>query len=423
LKGGISIRKEKKKVLTCINWYKFLPTILIKENMMKKQTTKASIFYLFLAIVLLVGMVGCAQQATPEEPVAPVEEPAAPVEEPAAPVEEPVAPTDVPAPTEIPPKIGEGRTLVVGIWGAEQEQIVREFLIPEFTEITGADVELVLGGSSDRYARIYAEVDAPTMDVVYLSISQTQQASKDAVILPPNPAGVPEFNNLYPQAQEYGGYGVSFMSIGLMVNTEYVTEMPTSWLDLWKPEYKGKVAPFVFPGTQGTAFLVMAARVHGGGETNIDPGFEALKELKPFPMILSGIDETNLAFEQGDVWFAPQIRGYVESYKSQGGKVEFVTPEEGTPLAMNAASIPINSKNVDLAEVWINLHLSQAVQEAYAKVLFYAPTNKTVVLDADLAAIMPYGEDQVAKLLMLDNLTISTNQSEWVDRWNREILD
>lgn len=388
---------------------------------MKKQKLHTSLYFL-LAFVLLVGMVGCTPAATPE-PVAPATQaPAAPVEEPAAPVEEPAAPTEEPAPVE-QPKIGEGRTLVVGIWGAEQEEIVREYLIPEFTELTGADVELILGGSSDRYARIYAELDAPTMDVVYLSISQAQQASADGVISPPNPAGVPEFANLYPQAQEFGGYGVSFMSIGLMVNTEYVTEMPTSWLDVWKPEYKGKVAPFVFPGTQGTAFLVMAARVHGGGETNIDPGFEAMMELKPLPMILSGIDETNLAFQQGDVWLAPQIRGYVESYKSQGGKVEFVTPQEGTPLAMNAAAIPTNSANADLAEAWINLHLSQAVQEAYARVLFYAPTNKTVVLPEDLSSIMPYGEDDVAKLIMLDNLAISANQSDWTDRWNREILD
>lgn len=388
---------------------------------MSKKTIQTSLAFL-LACVLMIGMIGCTPSAPTEAPAAPAEkEPTAAPEKPAEP-EKPADPTEAPAPTEVPKKIGEGRTLVVGIWGAEQEQIVREFLIPEFTEITGADVELILGGSSDRYARIYAELDAPTMDVVYLNIAQTQQASLDGVILPPNPDGVPEFKNLYPQAQEYG-YGVSFMSIGLMVNTEYVTEMPTSWLDLWKPEYKGKVAPFVFPGTQGTAFLVMAARVHGGGEDNIDPGFEAIKQLKPFPMILSGIDETNLGFQEGDIWFAPQIRGYVESYKSQGGQVTFVTPEEGTPLAMNAASIPTNSKNADLAEVWINLHLSQAVQEAYARVLFYAPTNKTVVLDDELAALMPYGEEQVAKLILLDNQTISANQADWADRWNSEILE
>jgi putative spermidine/putrescine transport system substrate-binding protein len=167
---------------------------------------------------------------------------------------------------------------------------------------------------------------------------------------------------------------------------------------------------------------VMAARVHGGDENNIDPGFEALKQLKPYPAILWGIDETNLAFKQGDVWFTPQISGYVYAYQDEGGAVDFVIPEEGAPLAMNSACITTNSKNVDLAEIFINYHLSQAAQEAYARELYYAPTNKTVVLEPDLAAKMPYGEEEVAKLLVLDDKVISEKSAEWAERWNREIL-
>lgn len=319
-------------------------------------------------------------------------------------------------------KIGEGRTLVVGIWGGPQEDLIREYVIKPFEAETGATVELILGGSSDRFARLYAEKDNPTMDIIYLGLGQTLQASRDGMIVSPNPANVPEYNNLYPQAKAPGAYGVAFLAIGIMYNTNEVTTPPTSWKDLWRPEYKGKVAPFVFPGTQGTAFLVMAAKVHGGDENNIDPGFEALKELKPYPAILSGIDETNLAFQQGDVWFTPQIHGDVYAFKAQGGPVDFVIPEEGAPLAINSAVIPINSKNVDLAEIFINYHLGREVQEAYAKGLYFAPTNKTVVLDADLASKMPYGPEEVGKLLVLDDKTISEKSSEWAERWNREIL-
>jgi putative spermidine/putrescine transport system substrate-binding protein len=321
-------------------------------------------------------------------------------------------------------KIGEGRTLVVGIWGAQIEDLVREYVVKPFEEETGATVELVLGGSSDRFARIYAEKDDPTMDIAYLGLSQTMQAARDGVILPPNPEGVPEYNSLYPQAKiAGGGYGVSFHTIGIMYNTDTVDTPPTSWKDLWKPEYKGKVAPFVFPSTQGTAFLVMAARVHGGDESNIDPGFEALKQLKPYPAIVWGIDEINLGFKQGDIWFTPHISGYVYAYQDEGGPVDFVIPVEGAPLSMDSACITTNSKNVDLAEIFINYHLSQAAQEAYARELYYAPTNKTVVLEPDLAAKMPYGEEEVAKLLVLDDKTITDKSAEWAERWNREILE
>ena len=45
-------------------------------------------------------------------------------------------------------------------------------------------------------------------------------------------------------------------------------------------------------------------------------------------------------------------------------------------------------------------------------------TNKTVVLDDELAK-MPYGE-QVSKLTVLDDETISANQADWAERWNRK---
>ena len=45
-------------------------------------------------------------------------------------------------------KIGEGRTLVVGVWGAEQEELVREYVVKPFEEETGATVELILTANS-----------------------------------------------------------------------------------------------------------------------------------------------------------------------------------------------------------------------------------------------------------------------------------
>ena len=320
-------------------------------------------------------------------------------------------------------KIGEGRKLVVGIWGSTQEEIVRELLIPEFEEETGATVELIIGGSSDRNALLYAELDKPSMDVVYLSMAQAEAAHEAEVIQPPNPEGVPEYENLYEPAQVSGGYGVSFMSVGLMYSTEEFEEAPESWMGCWEEEYKGRVAPFVFPGTQGTAFLVMAARLHEGDEEDIQPGIDAIAALKPIPMFASGIDELNLAFETGDVVLAPQIDGYVHAFKDAGGNVDFVIPEEGGILSMNCAAIPTNSENTDLAEIWINMHLGQAVQEAYAERLFYGPTNSAVELEEELAAKVVYGLEQVEKLLVLNNKAITENQSDWAELWNTQVVE
>ena len=375
---------------------------------MNTKRLSALLLSLVLVTALLAACGGAASSAAPVSSAAPAPASTAPASQPAS---EAAATVD-----------GTGRTLVVGIWGSTQEEIVRELLIPEFEAATGATVELITGGSSDRYALIYAEEDAPSMDVVYLNQAQTEQASADGVIQPANPAGVPEYANLYEKAKASGGYGVAFMSVGLMYSTDEFAEAPTSWEVCWDEQYKGRVAPFVFPGTQGTAFLVMAAKINGGDENNIDPGFEAIAALKPLPAVLSGIDETNLAFEQGDVVLAPQIDGYVYAYQDEGGSVGFTIPEEGGVLSMNCAAIPTNSANADLAEVWINLHLSQDVQQAYAERLFYGPTNSTIQLSGDVAERVVYGDEDVDKLISLDNAAITANQAEWTERWNQEIL-
>jgi putative spermidine/putrescine transport system substrate-binding protein len=328
------------------------------------------------------------------------------------------------ATAKAPPKVdGTGRKLIVGIWGSTQEEIVRELIIPRFEKETGAEVELVLGGSSDRNAMLYSEVDNPSMDVVYLNKAQTEAAAKAEVIQPPNPEGVPEYEVLYEPAKASGGYGVAFMSVGIMYSTKEFDKPPTSWKVMFDEKYNGKVAPFVFPGTQGTAFLVMAARLNGGGEEDIEPGIEAIEKLKPIPLFASGIDELNLAFENGDVVLAPQIGGYVYTYIDNGGSVGFAVPEEGAVLSMNCAAIPKNSKNADLAEAWINMHLGQEVQQAYAERLYYGPTSASVVLDDELAAKVVYGPEAVEKLVALDDEKITENQAEWTELWNTRIIE
>lgn len=363
---------------------------------------------LVLLVALLVGaFTGCAKEEKPSTPSQ--EDPKQ--SEPAGET------TDEPG-----KKIGEGRTLVVGIWGSTQEDIARDTTIPMFKELTGADVELIVGGSTDRYALLYAERDNPSIDVVYLSQAQAEQANADGVIQPPNPEGVPEYNNLYEIAKASGGYGVSILSVGIMYSAVEFPEPPTSWMVLWDEQYKGRVAPMNFPSTEGTAFLVMCALLHGGDENNIDPGFEAIKKLKPFPMILAGVPETNLAFEQGEVVLVPRIDGYANDFISKGGPCGFTIPKEGGILSMNVATIPTNTKNTDLAEIWINLHLGQTVQQAYAERLFYGPTNSTIDLSDELASMVVYGDEAISKLIPLKNDVVIEKQPEWVERWNSEIL-
>ncbi len=319
---------------------------------------------------------------------------------------------------------GEGRTLVVGVWGDIQEELVREFVVAPFEEETGATVELILGGSGDRFSKLYAEAENPSMDVMYLSVAQTEQATRDGMLEPVDPAVVTNYENLYDVAKAGDGYGVALTEVGIMYSTDEFAEPPTSWDVFLDPAYVGRIAPNTFPGSQGTAFISMMTRAAGGDEVeDATPGFEAIAAMKPYPLIASGIPELNQSFLDGDTVLAPQISGYVFQAQEEGLPVAYARPEEGSVAGMNCAVIPKNTENADLAKIFINYHLGQDCQAAYAERLFYGPTNSTVELDEELAAKVTYGEEVVSQLISLDNEALSAQEAEWTEMWNTMIME
>jgi putative spermidine/putrescine transport system substrate-binding protein len=70
--------------------------------------------------------------------------------------------------------------------------------------------------------------------------------------------------------------------ISFGVNRAVVSNVPKSWNDLLKPEYKNKVALNGSPLTSGSAFagVYSAALANGGSLTNIGPGIDYFKKLK-----------------------------------------------------------------------------------------------------------------------------------------------
>jgi putative spermidine/putrescine transport system substrate-binding protein len=70
--------------------------------------------------------------------------------------------------------------------------------------------------------------------------------------------------------------------ISFGVNRAVVSNVPKSWSDLLKPEYKNKVALNGSPLTSGSAFagVYSAALANGGSLTNIGPGIDYFKRLK-----------------------------------------------------------------------------------------------------------------------------------------------
>ncbi len=316
-------------------------------------------------------------------------------------------------------QIARGEELTVGVWGGEQERILREFCVKPLKERYGAKISLVLGGTVERRARAYAERGRPSFDVLYLNIFESRQAVKDGVTQAPTDA-VPNAAHLFPTAR-LGGYGVAFNPVTIVYDKRAVSAPITSWRDLWRPELRGKLIWPTYPGAQGTAALLMSAKAWGGSEADIEPAFRKIAELKPFAAFQSSQDQLFTLFDQGVGAASIEFGSFTRSYaESRNPNIAIADPAEGQALAANVACITTGTKSQRLAEEWVNLHLSPACQRAYAERILYSPSVRNADLPDGLAAKVTTG-DAVGRLVDFDWDVVTRNQPRWSSRFTREI--
>jgi putative spermidine/putrescine transport system substrate-binding protein len=312
-----------------------------------------------------------------------------------------------------------GDELVVGIWGGAQERIVKEHVEKALVAKYGCKVSYVLGGTPERRARAYAERGRPSFDVLYLNIFESRQAVKDGVTQAPTEA-VPQFANLHAAAK-LGGYGVALNPCTIVYDKRKAAKPITSWKDIWNPEWKGRIAWPSYPGAQGTAGLLMAAKIFGGSESNIGVGFDKIKELKPFAAIQGSQDQLFQMFDQGVADLSVEFGSFTRKYaETRNPNIEIVNPVEGQAITMNVACITVGTQNQKLAEEWINLHLSEPCMLAYAAETYYSPTVKGLNIPDALKSKLVLGDD-VGKLVDFDWDLVIKSQPTWSSRFNREI--
>lgn len=313
--------------------------------------------------------------------------------------------------------------LVVTSFGGPIEEEQRKY-IKKFEQEYNVKVDVVTLYSADALARIRAEKNNQTIDVVLFSGGQEQIAAKEDLIMKIDTAQVSHLNDLYPAALNTDGYAPTFgyEALGIIYNDQKIKTAPTSWKDLWSSEYKGRVGLVDISNTYGNQFLVAAAKMNGGGEDNIQPGLDVVKELLPnTAAIVKSSPEVGSLFVQEEAWIAPFDSGYAYTFGKQGVPIKFATPKEGAVGIYITAQVVKGSQNPELAQKYINFLLRPDIQVLTAEGGGYSPTNKKANLPDKLKAVIPSTEDHFNKLIKLNLGLINNNKSDWMERWSKVI--
>ncbi|OLE44597.1 MAG: hypothetical protein AUG14_04145, partial [Candidatus Rokubacteria bacterium 13_1_20CM_2_68_19] len=209
--------------------------------------------------------------------------------------------------------------LVVATFPGTWNEVHREILAPYFQKKTNADVTQTIMLATDQVAKLAATRGQPPFDVAILDEGPTLDAVKQGVLEKYPAAKSAHFNELGPPFRNEWGPAISMQAIGLAYNPKKVKTAPRSWDDLWNPAYKGRVGLTALNSSLGMAFIVELARLKGGSESNLEPGFLALRTLLPnVGAISANLGAHSALIQQEQVDVAVHNFNFIETLKGKG---------------------------------------------------------------------------------------------------------
>lgn len=187
----------------------------------------------------------------------------------------------------------------------------------------------------------------------------------------------------------WGGHPMAY-------NARFVDEPPTSWLDVLKPEYEGRIVMLDGAIHQ----IIVWGRVLGyPNPTHIradelDRAIDLAVSVKQRSRArLVGWDELPVALASGEAWLATAGWEAVSRFAAElGGDVRTTHPAEGAYPWLDSWAVVRRAPNEEAAYAWIDWMLSPEAQAAVSSSLLCGTVNRRAVsaLDPEVTALVPH---------------------------------
>jgi iron(III) transport system substrate-binding protein len=252
----------------------------------------------------------------------------------------------------------------------------------EFEKETGIKTSFVRMSSGEVLARLKAEKNNMSASVWYGGPIDAFVAANEEGLIEKYKS--PEVENIKNEFKSTDGTwtGIYVGYLGFVGNEKILAEkgleMPTSWEDLLKPEYKGEIV-VAHPGSSGTAYTMLATVIQLMGED------AAMEYFKKFNGQVRQYTKSGTApgrmVGQGEATIGITFLHDAIKYKKEGYKDIIISaPSEGTGFEIGGVALLKNSPNQDQAKQFIDWVLTKEVQEKGKTVGSYQfLTNKNAI--------------------------------------------
>ncbi|MFD1805052.1 extracellular solute-binding protein [Pasteurella oralis] len=239
-------------------------------------------------------------------------------------------------------------------------------LIASFTKETGIEVIYsTFESNEEMYAKLKLLSKNNSYDLVFPSSYYINKMVKDGMLQKLEHTKLSNFhhipshllnkefdpNNQYSLPYIYGLTGIG-------INAEEIDPQEiTSWADLWKAEYKGKV---LLTGDSREVFHI-ALLLNGKSpnttkESEIKAAYERLVKLMPNVLVFNS-DSPEVPYVQGEVALGMIWNGSAYLGNKENPNIQFIYPKEGAIFWMDNYAIPKTAQNVEGAYQFIDFLL------------------------------------------------------------------
>jgi spermidine/putrescine-binding protein len=308
--------------------------------------------------------------------------------------------------------------LVLSGFGGAYDEAMAESL-KSFEQQHRVKVRIVPGSGANNIARVRnKEIDVIVSDPVFALRMEAERsfAKLDSRL-------VPNLAALYPKAilseavaaANFGGYVLAF-------NQSKISPPPSSWYDLAKPEYRGRISLRGFR-PENIELMVLFAKLAGGDERNLEAGWAQMAKIaKNIDVWITGHAEHLELYRNDQISMSMWTDGRIAWAREQEGvNVQASIPKEGFFPIVSTVSAVAGRPNAELAQKLVNHLLSPEAGIRMAEKLGYFPSNTAAVLPAEVQEKILLNPNNIGSLKIADWKYLVTVYDKMQVRWEKEI--
>ncbi len=260
-------------------------------------------------------------------------------------------------------------------------EYVPQGVIDGFTKETGIKVNYETYASNEEMlAKLVSGAQA--YDLIQPSEYTIEALVKENRLQPIDAAKVPNLKNIDPKLRGLphdpnDKYSVPWMvgTVGIVVNTEKVTDPVKGFKDVFQEKYKGRIVALDDP----REIVSWALATIGKGPNDVTP--ENLAAITPIlqqwlPLVkVYDSDSPKTALLNGDVDIGVVWSGEAALLFNENPKFQYVLPAEGAHQFIDSLAIPVDAPNPEAALLFLNYILRPEVSKLISADFPYTNPN------------------------------------------------